>query len=247
MPLIVQGLGVPRGRRVGRRFAGRRLPDHPRGRRRAADRSRALAAGPLASAPRPRRGPRAHRVQRVSRRRLDHRHLHGALRPPKYVHYQDYRPQLYDLEADPGETRDLACEGGHEAAIAEGQRRLQAICDPAEVTARAFADQERLVAELGGAEVVRQMGKLPYTPAPGEATADFALEAVPLLATGPIQPRCRGQHVGRGRMQKFPGGTGAQDLGRLSRRPPICPRVAQLPCRCFLKVVGAPGLEPWTR
>jgi choline-sulfatase len=26
----------------------------------------------------------------------------------KYVHYQDYRPQLYDLEADPGETRDLA-------------------------------------------------------------------------------------------------------------------------------------------
>ena len=26
----------------------------------------------------------------------------------KYVHYEGYRPQLYDLEADPGETRDLA-------------------------------------------------------------------------------------------------------------------------------------------
>jgi choline-sulfatase len=87
----------------------------------------------------------------------------------KYVHYQGYAPQLYDLEADPGETRDLACEGGHEAAIAEGLRRLQAICDPAEVTARAFADQERRVAELGGPEVVRQMGSYPYTPAPGEA------------------------------------------------------------------------------
>lgn len=44
-----------------------------------------------------------------------------------------------------------------------------AICDPAEITARAFADQERRVAELGGAAVVRQMGSYPYTPAPGEA------------------------------------------------------------------------------
>ena len=33
----------------------------------------------------------------------------------KYVRYQDYRPQLYDLEADPGETPDLARKGGHEA------------------------------------------------------------------------------------------------------------------------------------
>jgi choline-sulfatase len=87
----------------------------------------------------------------------------------KYVHYQDYRPQLYDLEADPGETRDLAGEAGHEAALAEGLRRLRAICDPAEVTARAFGDQERRVAELGGTEAVRRMGSYPYTPAPGEA------------------------------------------------------------------------------
>jgi choline-sulfatase len=87
----------------------------------------------------------------------------------KYVHYEGYRPQLYDLEADPGETRDLAGEAGHEEALAEGLRRLRAICDPAEVTARAFADQERRVEELGGAAAVRQMGSYPYTPAPGEA------------------------------------------------------------------------------
>ncbi len=86
----------------------------------------------------------------------------------KYVHYEGYRPQLYDLEADPGETRDLAGEAGHEEAIAEGLRRLRAICDPAEVTARAFADQERRVEDLGGVEVVRKMGSYPYTPAPGE-------------------------------------------------------------------------------
>jgi choline-sulfatase len=87
----------------------------------------------------------------------------------KYVHYEGYRPQLYDLRADPGETRDLACEAGHEGPLAEGLRRLRAICDPAEVTARAFADQEQRIAELGGAAVVREMGSYPYTPAPGEA------------------------------------------------------------------------------
>jgi choline-sulfatase len=87
----------------------------------------------------------------------------------KYVHYEGYRPQLFDLEADPGETRDLAREAGHTETIAEGLRRLRAICDPNEVTARAFVDQERRVEELGGAEVVRRMGSYPYTPAPGEA------------------------------------------------------------------------------
>jgi len=88
--------------------------------------------------------------------------------PWKYVHYEDYRPQLYDLDADPGETRDLATAGGHAEVIAEGERRLRAICDPAEVNACAFADQERRIEELGGVEAVRKMGSYPYTPAPGE-------------------------------------------------------------------------------
>ena len=68
----------------------------------------------------------------------------------KYIHYEGYRPQLFDLEADPMETRDLALEGGHDAPIAEGESRLRAICDPAAVSARAFADQERRIEELGG-------------------------------------------------------------------------------------------------
>ena len=32
----------------------------------------------------------------------------------KYVHYDGYRPQLFDLDADPMETRDLALAGGHD-------------------------------------------------------------------------------------------------------------------------------------
>ncbi len=87
----------------------------------------------------------------------------------KYVHYDGYRPQLFDLDADPMETRDLALAGGHDTAIAEGERRLRDICDPAEVSARAFHDQERRIEELGGTEAVLKRGSYPYTPAPGEA------------------------------------------------------------------------------
>jgi choline-sulfatase len=87
----------------------------------------------------------------------------------KYVHYEGYRPQLFDLENDPLETRDLALKSGHEAIIAEGEKRLRAICDPTEVSERAFRDQERRIAELGGAKAVLERGSYPYTPAPGEA------------------------------------------------------------------------------
>lgn len=87
----------------------------------------------------------------------------------KYVHYHGYRPQLFDLSADPMETRDLALEPGNEALLAEGLRRLRAICDPAAVSERAFADQRRRIEALGGREKVAAMGSYPYTPAPGEA------------------------------------------------------------------------------
>jgi choline-sulfatase len=87
----------------------------------------------------------------------------------KYVHYDGYRPQLFNLDADPMETRDLVLVYGNDALIAEGERRLRAICDPAEVSARAFNDQEQRIKELGGAEAVLKRGSYPYTPAPGEA------------------------------------------------------------------------------
>jgi choline-sulfatase len=87
----------------------------------------------------------------------------------KYVHYEGHRPQLFDLESDPGETRDLALDPGSRAILAEGDRRLREICDPAEVTARAFADQEARINLKGGHEQLMKLGSYPYTPAPGEA------------------------------------------------------------------------------
>jgi len=87
----------------------------------------------------------------------------------KHIHYEGYEPQLYDLEADPFETTDLAGDPAHAATLAEGERRLRAICDPAAVNARAFADQRAKIAAAGGEEKVRGFGSYPYTPAPGEA------------------------------------------------------------------------------
>ncbi|HEY5629603.1 MAG TPA: sulfatase-like hydrolase/transferase [Candidatus Limnocylindrales bacterium] len=90
----------------------------------------------------------------------------------KYVHYVKYPPQLFDLEADPEEIRDLAQDPASAGVLAECRRRLEALCDPAEVDRRAKARQAELLAANGGREAVIARGDLGFTPAPGVA-ADF--------------------------------------------------------------------------
>lgn len=88
----------------------------------------------------------------------------------KYVHYVGQPAQLFNLEADPREMRDLAGESGTEvqAALAEGLKRLHEICDPEEVNARAFADQKARIAELGGADACENAYVFNHTPTPSE-------------------------------------------------------------------------------
>jgi choline-sulfatase len=54
----------------------------------------------------------------------------------KYCHYVAYRPQLFDLDADPEERVDLAQDARFADVVAEGERRLRAKLDPKEVDAR---------------------------------------------------------------------------------------------------------------
>ncbi len=51
----------------------------------------------------------------------------------KYVHMDGYRPQLFDLEADPLETRDLGADPAHAGVIAACAERVLAGWDPAAI------------------------------------------------------------------------------------------------------------------
>ena len=88
----------------------------------------------------------------------------------KYVHYVGHRPQLFNLTDDPNELIDLASGSSREIkeALIEGERRLRAICDPEEVNARAFSDQRKKIAELGGEEACRTAFVFNHTPTPTE-------------------------------------------------------------------------------
>jgi choline-sulfatase len=85
----------------------------------------------------------------------------------KYVHYVAYPPQLFDLEADPEELRDLAADPVYKPVLAECCERLYGICDPAEVDARAKRRQAELIEENGGREAVIKRGDLGFAPPPG--------------------------------------------------------------------------------
>ena len=85
----------------------------------------------------------------------------------KYCHYVAYRPQLFDLDADPEELVDLAGDPRFADALAEGVRRLRAKLDPEEVDARAKRRQAELLASFGGREAALARGDLGFTPAPG--------------------------------------------------------------------------------
>lgn len=86
----------------------------------------------------------------------------------KYIHDEGFAPQLFDLERDPEEARDLAGDPAAAGVLAEADIRLRRLCDPTTVTERAFADQARLIARHGGEAAVRARAGFPYTPAPGE-------------------------------------------------------------------------------
>jgi choline-sulfatase len=88
----------------------------------------------------------------------------GAL---KLVYYVGMPAQLFDLEDDPGEARDLVANGMGGDKVRVFEAGLRAICDPEAVDARAKADQRAKAAFWGGKEAVASEGILVFTPPPG--------------------------------------------------------------------------------
>ncbi len=88
----------------------------------------------------------------------------------KYIFYAGQPPQLFNLDEDPQELRDLAIDSVNDltilTALQDGEHRLREICDPEEVNARCFSDQKRRIDELGGREACLNAYAFNHTPAP---------------------------------------------------------------------------------
>jgi choline-sulfatase len=87
--------------------------------------------------------------------------------PFKYVYYAGMPAQLFDLDADPQETRDLAGEAGYRGLLADCERQLRALVDPDAADALAKADQAARIAAYGGREAILQLGSFGHSPVPG--------------------------------------------------------------------------------
>jgi len=91
---------------------------------------------------------------------------HGKWKYVYFVRYPD-RPELFDLEADPEELRDLAADKKFSDVRKACHERLLNILNPEEVDRRAKRRQAELVAAHGGREAVIRRGSFAYSPPPG--------------------------------------------------------------------------------
>src|SRR5687768_8732032 len=83
-----------------------------------------------------------------------------------FVHYPD-RPELFDLESDPEELKNLAGDRNHKKILDECEAKLRSMLDPEEVDRRAKRRQAEIVAANGGREAVLRRGSFAYSPPPG--------------------------------------------------------------------------------
>ncbi|SDO46824.1 sulfatase-like hydrolase/transferase [Afipia sp. GAS231] len=86
----------------------------------------------------------------------------------KYIYYVGFAPELFDLEADPEESRNLAQLPEYDATMKQLETMLRGIVDPEDADRRANEAQRALIESKGGPDQV--MANLPtkkmYTPVP---------------------------------------------------------------------------------
>jgi choline-sulfatase len=87
--------------------------------------------------------------------------------PFKYVHYVGMPPQLFDLDADPQEARDLACEPGYSGLLADCEAQLRRVVDPEAADRLARGDQAARIAAFGGRDAIIRRGSFAHSPVPG--------------------------------------------------------------------------------
>src|SRR5690606_31737211 len=86
--------------------------------------------------------------------------------PWKYHHYVRFEPELFNLDTDPEELRDLSADPEYAEVLADMRAALHAICDPEQVDRQAKADQAAMIGRGGGRGVAGSMGLSGAGPAP---------------------------------------------------------------------------------
>ncbi|MGA1286742.1 MAG: sulfatase-like hydrolase/transferase [Rubrivivax sp.] len=86
----------------------------------------------------------------------------------KYIHHVGHAPELFDLQSDPGEARDLAGEPAHAEVLRDMEAVLRDTIDPEAVNSNAFADQRAKIERHGGVQALIERGDFGYSPAPGQ-------------------------------------------------------------------------------
>ena len=87
----------------------------------------------------------------------------------KYLHYAGgFDPELYDLQVDPEELRNVAADPGYSGTLNSLKEDLLKTVDPEAINKRVLSDQARLIEHHGGREAVIARGAANNTPVPGE-------------------------------------------------------------------------------
>jgi len=86
----------------------------------------------------------------------------------KFIYYVEYEPELFDLEADPEETTDLAGDPEYAEVVQEYEGYLREICDPEKTDRQAKDDQNALIEKFGGRDKALHTGTPGATPVPGQ-------------------------------------------------------------------------------
>ncbi len=86
----------------------------------------------------------------------------------KYIHYVNYEPELFDLDADPDELNNLYRDLRYEGVVKDCDTTLRRIVDPEDADNRAYRDQSALIEKHGGREKIIDKGAFQGSPVPGE-------------------------------------------------------------------------------
>ncbi len=86
----------------------------------------------------------------------------------KLVYFVGMEPELFDLEADPLETENLATDPAFFSTLTELEAELFDLVDPVGADQSAKQSQAKRIAAAGGHDEILKRGDFGYSPAPGD-------------------------------------------------------------------------------